>query len=126
MTKEDIVIMFEKRISGATLEEIGKEFGVTRERVRQILEANVKNPVIKKSSGCKCIYPALTEWMMTNGCSGYKLCHESGVSRTMVSFYNKLQGKNPFTITEIKQILAYTGMTFEEAFGTVEANGGEQ
>jgi len=123
MTKEDVIVMFTMRVNGSTLDEIGKKFGVTRERVRQILAANTKDPVtkgMKESAGCKCIYPALADWMITNCCPAYKMCKETGLCKTVTTLYYKLQGRNPFNIVEIKKLLAYTGMTFEEAFGTGE------
>lgn len=129
MTKEDVIVMFTMRVNGSTFDEIGKEFGVTRERIRQILEANTKDPAMKgmkKSAGCKCIYPALADWMVANCCPAYKLRKESGVCKSMTTLYYKLQGRNPFNLDEIKKLLAYTGMTFEEAFWTVETDACEQ
>jgi len=119
MTKEDVVVMFKMRVDGKTLEEIGKEFGVTRERVRQLLEAHAKG-ISKEHNRCKSIFPGLRDWMLENCCAGYKMCHETGLGITIQSFYSKIQGKRPFKIDEIRKILAYTGLTFEEAFGTIE------
>jgi predicted transcriptional regulator len=124
MTREDIVRMFEMRIDGATYEEIGKEFGVTRERIRQILEKNIKQPIVPVEQTY--IYPGLRNWMLTNGCNANKLRNETNVCKTMTGFYNKLKGRSNFSINEIKTLLSYTGLTFEEAFGTVEANACEQ
>ena len=126
MTKEDIVLMFKMRVDGMTLEEIGKEFGVTRQRVQQLLEANTKDPALRKVHGCECIYPALLDWMVTNCVSAYKLRKECGFGKTIDSFYARLRGVRPFDIDEIRKILDYTGMTFEEAFRTVETNVCEQ
>lgn len=37
MTREEKIKAFEMRMDGATLQQIGNEFGVTRECIRQVL-----------------------------------------------------------------------------------------
>lgn len=125
MTRDDIIVMFQMRVNGKTLEEIGKEFGVTRERVRQLLDAHARG-ISRGHNRCKTVFPGLRDWMFDNCCSGYKMRHETNLGITLPSFYSKMQGERPFKIDEIRKILAYTGLTFEEAFGTVEANACEQ
>ena len=38
---KDKIKMFEMRVKGATLQEIGDKFGITREGVRQILKSTI-------------------------------------------------------------------------------------
>lgn len=117
MTREDTITMFKMRIDGYSMEEIGKHFGVCRERVRQILDAVVKSDC---RGMAKCIYKGLREWMLTTGTSGYKIRRDIGKWNSVTLLYKRLAGEKQFDLAEIKAILAYTGLTFEEAFGEVE------
>jgi hypothetical protein len=117
MNREDVINMFQMRVDGCSMEEIAKRFGVTRERVRQIFEAALKD---NGRPMARCIYKGLRNWMLTTGNTAYKLCKDVGVWKNTTTLYNRMLGKKQFEIEEIKSILAYTGMTFEEAFGEVE------
>lgn len=123
MTKQEVVTMFAMRLDGYTLQEIGEHFGVTRERIRQILESSVKSP---KANGCKCIYPGLRTWFITSGTSAYRMHKEVGIGKGVTPLYNRLSGEKQFTLQEIKKLLAYTGLTFEEAFGEEDEKSDER
>lgn len=112
-SNEDIMEMIEMRNEGKSLAEIGQHFGVSRQRVFQIIgsSANDRGRPIKN-----CIFSGILNWLRERrvsikemskglGCMGY------------ATLQLKLSGKHAFTLAEIKKILAYTGMTFEEAFG---------
>ena len=117
MTREEVITMFQMRVDGFSLEEIGKRYGVTRERVRQILESAMKSNC---RGNAKCIYKGLKNWMLTTGTSGYKMLKDLKFGYGTSSLYARLSGQKTFGLIEIKAILAYTGLTFEEAFGEVE------
>ena len=116
MTKEEKVEMFRMRLEGKTLQEIGNKYGITRERVRQILLHGSREVKINK----RCIYKKLSEDMKKNNITVEKIGEIMGVSRT--SAFCKLKGEKPLKINEIKKILKFTGMTFEECFATEEDN----
>ena len=113
-SKANMVKMYEMRLEGKTLEEISQCFGITRERVRQILSGTVKSPGRTIS---KCVFPGLVIWMRNNCVTVKKLGADLDIMHKQ-SLQTKLWGRRPFTMPEIKAILAYTGLTFEEAFGT--------
>lgn len=66
---KDKVKMFEMRLNGCTLQEIGNEFGITRERVRQILNSVTRRgtSMIRGREGI--IYPNISKWLKDNDIS---------------------------------------------------------
>ena len=124
MTNQEIIGMFSMRLNGYSLREIGDHYGVTHERIRQILESSVKAPKIDR--GCKCIYPGLKTWFITSGTSAHRMHKEVGIGKGVTPLYNRLSGEQQFTLQEIKRILAYTGLTFEEAFGEEDEKSDER
>lgn len=112
--KESIVQMFEMRLDGFSLEEIGQHFGITRQRVQQILG---DKPVKYGRPVSKCVFPGIVKFLCKHNLSVRQFGTNLGYSGNSLTIYHKLWGINKFTMPEIKKILAYTGMTFEEAFG---------
>lgn len=98
---------------GMSYKEIGEHCGLTRERVRQILTEShpMQGRPIKN-----CIFPGLLCWMVNNWENMKMMCSNTGVM-SYQALVNKMRGKTEFTLPEIKAILAYTGLTFDEAFG---------
>lgn len=117
MNREDVITMFQMRVDGFSMEEIGKHFGVTRERARQVLETALRN---HDRGRAKCVYKGLKNWMLTTGTTAYKIRSDLRLWKGVTPLYKRLAGECVFGIPEIKAILAYTGLTFEEAFGEVE------
>ena len=132
MTDKDKVKMFEMRLSGCTLQKIADKYGITRERVRQILLQSVTNrKVIRKDyefdegNLAKVVYPNISDWLMINGISipefARELSQEQGINyKATTRLENALQDKVEFTMKEIVAILKVTGMNFEYAFRKVE------
>ena len=119
MTKEEKVEMFRMRLEGKTLQEIGNKYGITRERVRQILSYGSKEEKVLKIKKY-CIYKKISEYMAKNHITVGEIGEILGICRTSVVY--KLKGDTAFKIDEIKKILKFTGMTFEECFATEEDN----
>lgn len=113
--KQDVMKMFEMRLDGKSIEEIGRHFGCTKQNVYLILSRRINNVSCEKRLS-KCVFPGIVNWINEKGTTLYKL-NDSINCMCQNSFYNKMHGKNAFTLPEIKAILAYTGLTFEEAFG---------
>lgn len=122
-SEDEIINMFALRVKGATLQEIGNEYGITRERVRQILRTYISKSTSMKRGREGIIFPNISLWLSNNKVSmqefgtmiqkqkGFNGCKNSG---NKVS--NRLKGKGQFTLQEVEIILKITGMTFEEAF----------
>lgn len=114
-SKESVMKMFEMRLDGCSFEEIGQHFGITRERVRQILESRtIKGRVGRRISNC--VFPGIVNWLHKNDMTLKELCDGTNCLGTS-AFYRKMHGELEFNMPQIKAILAFTGLTFEEAFG---------
>lgn len=115
MTDKDKVKMFEMRLRGCTLQEIGDKFGVTRERVRQILSEAIRQ---RNTNMDEIIYVNIAKWLKQNEISlskFSKMLDPKANSSTRLK--NKLtKSKSELKISQIKKILEITGMSFEEAF----------
>jgi hypothetical protein len=124
----DKIKMFEMRVRGCTLEEIGRTYSITRERVRQILKSATSRStsLIRGRDGI--IYPNISNWLRDNDYSigefavmlGYKL--GGNRSATRLSHLLKDRHTQGFRMPQILKILEVTGMTFEEAFKLEEDN----
>lgn len=119
MTYEQKQGILKMRLDGFTIQEIADKFGTTRQNISLFLN----NLASERKGGykrCKCVYPGLRAWMFKNKVSALKLLEDLQLFESYPPIHNRLSGKKEFTLAEIKEILAYTGLTFEEAFGVVE------
>lgn len=112
-SNEDIMEMIEMRNEGKSLAEIGQRFGVSCQRIFQIIGNSTRYPgrPIKN-----CVFPGITNWLFEHRVS----IKEMSERLNCMGYHTlqlKLSGKHVFTLPETKAILAYTGLTFEEAFG---------
>lgn len=114
-SKENLMKMFEMHQSGISHAEIAREFGISRQRVHQIV-GNCHDRGVPGRNITKCAFPGLVNWMNSNGVTIKRLAEDLNIMH-LGTLRSKLWGKNIFTLPEIKAILAYTGLTFEEAFG---------
>lgn len=114
----DKVNMFKMRMKGYTLEEIGKEYGVTRERVRQILKDATSGRTNNVRGRKGIVYPNISKWLRDNNLSIKEFSVLLGYAHTNNSdkLRRLLKGKQQFKMNEILKILEITKMTFEEAF----------
>ena len=122
MTSDDIIEAFALRLDGYTYRELGERYGVSHENIRQVLDSGAKG---RKVGLATCIYPKLTQWVIDSGDSFNHINKVAGVCSASHVFYKKLNGESKLTISDIKKILDYTGMTFEEAFGEVREGDAE-
>lgn len=111
-SKENLMKMFEMHLDGISHAEIAKEFGLSRQRVHQIVG---NNTILPGRPIRKCAFPGLVKWMFEHGISTKQLTVVLNINYYTLGY--KLRGVHHFTMPEIKAILAYTGLTFEEAFG---------
>lgn len=115
MTKAEKIAAYEMFLDGFSYAEIGRKFCVSREYIFNLFNNNRKS----KAGTMKCIYVGLSSWLVKNEKSAFDL-KECFKGKSNSSIYWKLAGKSQITVTEAKAILAYTGLTFDEAFGQEE------
>lgn len=118
MTREDIITASTMRLNGATFEEIGNHFGVSKQYIHQQLGSDGKHNINKHIPTS--IYPGIANYFKstrTNHTSMIEACPSFSHASILSA---KLHGKRPLWLDEIREILAYTGLTFEEAFGGVD------
>lgn len=118
MTREEKIKAFAMKLDGKTLQEIGDEFGVSKQCIHQLLNRSCKN-----RASSICIYKGLSEILCNNNLSIARFCEQLKLDLSPVSISRKLSGKTDFKISEIKKILQVTGLTFEECFAEKETPG---
>lgn len=114
MNKEQKVEAFKMRMDGYTYDSIAKKFNVSKQYVQAELSRS-----LKRKSNVK--YPKLQEWLEINNISNKKFCEIIGSNANVYNAMSvirksRMSGETGFKIDEIKKILEYTGMTFEELF----------
>ncbi len=120
MTREQKIEAFTMRVDGLSYEEIANKYGVSKQYIYQELCENTKKGNIKGV-----IYPNLADWLEREDISTQKFAEiigakaNSSSNKSLIS-RRKLRGESLFNIREIKRILRYTGMTFEECFAERE------
>ena len=118
MTREEKIDAFAMRLDGKTYEEIGKHYGVSKQYVERILNASAMKGTRPLD---KIIYPNLGQFIKAhyNGVMNFCLALGYG-SRNTTPMYKRLRGKAAMTISEVRNILELTGMTFEECFALAD------
>ena len=114
MTKQDKIDAFVMRLDGYTLQQIGDKFGVTKERIRQIVGNNVttENRIDRTE---KIIYPNIKKWAIAHNKTPHQIYMDINCSKS--TKWLTVHGSYGPSLESIKKILNYTGLTFEEAFG---------
>ena len=119
MTKEQLTKAFELRVDGLTYDEIAEHMGVSRQAVHEALHRAMDNGRVY----AKCVYPGLRRWMIDHNISRRQLALALRPGVKPGWLYYKLEGRFRLSMGDVKAILKYTGMTFEEAFGEEEQDG---
>lgn len=112
MTREEKIKAFEMSLDGATYQEIADTFGVTR----QCIEQGLTRKIWRAPKKYECVFPTLKNWLLERRVSIPRFNEKAKVCKSDNTLRRKLDGSFEFTMSEIKAILAFTGMTFEEAF----------
>lgn len=112
MTKEEKMEMFSMRLEGYSLQRIGDRYGISRERVRQILSRATSPQTPKKG---QCIYPNFRSWLEEQGISINGFSKMIGKEKP-TRLYHVLSGRVFPKKNEIDEMLEATGMTYEEFF----------
>ena len=115
MTIDQKVEAYRMRLEGATLQSIADKFGVSLERVRQIIPPIEGKTWSKDSTWSRCVYPGIGQWLYENRCTYAKLAELVGVPQGTMSRW--MNGVHKPSKPTIDKILKVTGMTYEQAFG---------
>lgn len=118
MTREEKIEAFAMRLDGKTYEAIGERFGVSKQYIERILNTST----MKGASPLKkIIYPNLGQYIKTHYNGVLNFCRALGYeSKNVTPMYKKLRGKSAMTISEVRNILNLTGMTFGECFALAD------
>lgn len=114
MKQERLEEIVEKRKSGMTLDAIGKEYGITRERVRQIL-IKAKSPSEKQKSEIN--HGLLLSIIYRTGDTIEVAASRIGC--TPATLYNKVSGRTEFKLSEmlaLKRAYNMSGLEFSLIF----------
>ena len=117
MTRAQNHQMLDMRLDGYTYERIGELFGVSKQRVCQILsgqDACGRRGINKQNRLDNYVFPNIAIWMNEHNYSARRFSKEISVNDNSFSKY--MRGENEPTLSVIKAIIEFTGMTFEEAF----------
>lgn len=114
MTKQQKEECYQLRHQGMTLGQLGVKYGLTRERIRQIMKEYEERRSGKAARLKTMVFPALRHWMIVKGHTYNSLAEACGVS--MVTIRNNLTGQTDLKKGTIDAILEVTGLTYEEAF----------
>lgn len=115
MTKQEKLDAYSMRLDGKTLQEIGDKYGLTRERIRQILAESIR-PRERSSDSYR--YPGIGKWILDHGETIATLADKAGISRATAYNALSLKSKHPANLGKesIDKILKATGLTYEAAF----------
>ena len=109
----------ELRDAGWTCQAIADLLGVSKQYISQILRADEISYVPIRGI----CYPGLRQWLSAHRYGMPKLLDALGYQysgNASVYLHKRLQGKTEFRISEIREILKLTGLTFEDAFSREE------
>ena len=112
MNIEEKIDICAMKLNGYTLQEIGDKYGVSRERIRQILQG-ICNP---KPRRCHAdwLYPNIAKWANESRISNNRLGELLGVTNTAVRNY--MIGKRDLPKRVIDKLIEISGMTYEKLF----------
>lgn len=115
-TDEDLLSMREKLESGMTLQEVGEELGITRQRVAQLVGSIREMREFTKTYS---VYYGIDSWMKFNRVTYARFARMLGYAPSASNQSNlarRLMGKVDVSKSWIDAVLKLTGLTYEEAF----------
>lgn len=116
MTNHEKAQMYEMHLEGYTLQEIANQFGISKQRVAQILPPMKQGYRAAQTEMLnKIVYPNIREWMRKNAVTMRMLVDLCGSEYPTIyrMLHNEKYNARRCTIDKI---LSVTGMTYEEAF----------
>lgn len=116
MTNEQKAEAYRMRLDGKSYQEIGKQFGCTRQNVENALRMSILKPNIRSFQ--KCPYVGLKRFLVENKVALLNFAKKLEITEPTAR--RRISGETSFTIREIRVVLQLTGMTFEECFAETE------
>lgn len=120
MIDSKTVQMIELRLSGKSYEEIGKLFGVSKQRVFQLIGGNEKcRRKVDEVANQKIKYVGLRNWMRDNGVSIARLTrliYGHGNASTQTNTRLKIYGELEMPKSFIDKLIKITGLSYERLF----------
>lgn len=108
--------MREKLESGMTLQEVGEELGITRQRVAQLV-GSIRE--MREYTKTYSVYYGIDSWMKFNRVTYARFARMLGYAPSASNQRNlarRLMGKVDVSKSWIDAVLKLTGLTYEEAF----------
>lgn len=121
LTREQKIKIFEARLDGRTLEDIGRAYGISRQRVFQILRDPTEGSTKRyaRDDVGLVIYPAVRAWIDERKINLNQFCAEASSNGYHVrarTIHDQLIGLNKLRMPTKNAVLALTGMHPEVAF----------
>lgn len=117
MTREQKHQMLDMRLDGYTYERIGERFGVSRQRIQQILSgegSGKRNATSKQNRLERYVFPNIAVWMNEHDYTLTMMAEEIGILPTTLS--KQLLGNSEPPLKTVRKIIEITGLSFEVAF----------
>lgn len=105
--------------NGSTMRELASIFGVSYQRIAQVCSGMFERKHVRVQPNAKIIYKGIQNWLFEKQITYKDLAKLLGYqdhSTTVTRISAKLSGNTELKISDIKKLLALSGMTFEEAF----------
>ena len=109
MTRDDLITAFTMKVDGCSYAEIGEKYGVSRQRIEQLLKSSLGTDrhIFKYTH-----YKNLIQWLNYNGMSPTNFARCIHIAPELLR--KQLRTGAPFTQKQIIAICKYTGLTFEQ------------
>jgi len=123
VTKDQKIDAFAMRLDGRSLAEIGGKYGLSRQRIQQILPPSGEHERI--SSTARIRFPKIREWAFSSGTSGSEIIKRlAGEDKGLANHYRSVlyTGAVTATLADVCAIMRATGLSFENAFTEADAN----
>ena len=114
MTIDEYNFCIEQRKLGRTYEWIAKRLGYSIVTVHTAIKNGYH---LDRVNGRCSVYPGLEAWRMQNGYTVARMCVEAGVPYSTIRKLNGARNPEGLCLRDIRDILRFTGRTFEEIFG---------
>lgn len=118
VTPQQKIQMFEMRLSGASYDDIGKRFGISRQGAHQLLKDTLTQNCSRKR---KTAFPGIDQYLYESGSTLKALYDAADVPESYSVFQRKLTGRARLHLEDIRAVLRVTSLTFEKAFGMAES-----
>lgn len=119
-TEDKVAVLREKREAGITLEEISKQYGVSKQRISQVISGKKKSYYRKKTRQLS-VYPGLDRWMLEKGITYVYLNELMGFSKnSWQAIRKRVRGESKLRKEDIDKLIRLSHMSYEELFGEVQ------